>query len=166
MNVIKLLYLKVGLLFRHVSVFSWLDHAWFNRFAKTEVVSETDKVMTKLTFQCYLQIDRGVRFKSEDPLDANAKLTNRDKQEWRELDRLTGCSIEDFNNTNRSPNSSFKKLFGKQIVNAFMDAFFTPLENYISDFHAHFIRILSEHNMKSLIEGYVGADHTLMQMVK
>ncbi len=41
-----------------------------------------------------------------------------------------------------------------------MDTFFTPLENYISDFYAHFIRKLSEHNMKSLIEGYVGADRT------
>ncbi len=45
MNVIKLFYLKVGLLFRHVSVFSWLDHLWFDRFAKTGVVSDTDKVM-------------------------------------------------------------------------------------------------------------------------
>ena len=79
MNVIKLFYLKVGLLLRHVSVLSWLDHVWFDRFAKTGVVSETDKVMTKVIFQCYLQIDRGVRFKSEDPLDANAKLTNHDK---------------------------------------------------------------------------------------
>ncbi len=79
MNVIKLFYLKVGLLFRHVSVFSWLDHVWFDRFAKTGVVSETDKVMTKVIFQCYLQIDRGVRFKSEDPLDTNAKLTNCEK---------------------------------------------------------------------------------------
>ena len=74
MNEIKLFYVKVGLLFQHVSVFSWLDHVWFDRFAKTGVVS--DKVMTKVIFQCYLQIDRGVRFKSEDPLDANAKLTN------------------------------------------------------------------------------------------
>ena len=79
MNVIKMFYLKVGLFFPHVSVFSWLDHVWFNRFAKTGVVSETDKVMTQVIFQCYLQIDRGVRFKSEDPLDANAKLTNREK---------------------------------------------------------------------------------------
>ena len=46
MNVIKLLYVKVGLLFRHVSVFSWLDHVWFDRFAKTGVVSDTDRVMT------------------------------------------------------------------------------------------------------------------------
>ena len=71
-----------------------------------------------------------------------------------------GCSIEDFNNTNRSPNSLFKKQFGKRIVNAFMDTFFTPLENYISDFYSHFIQKLSEHNVKSLIEGYVGADRT------
>ncbi len=75
MNVIKLFYVKVGLL-QHVSVFSWLDHVWFDRLAKTGVVSETDKVMTKVIFQCYLQIDRGMRFKSEDPLDANAELTN------------------------------------------------------------------------------------------
>ncbi len=80
MNVIKLFYVKVGHLFRHVSVFSLLDHMWFDRFSKTGVVSETDKVMMKVIFQCYLQIDRGVRFKSEDPLDANAKLTNREKQ--------------------------------------------------------------------------------------
>ena len=160
LNVIKLFYVKVGLLFRHVSVFSWLDHVWFHRFAKTGVVSDTDKVMTKVIFQCYLQIDRGVRFKREDPLDPNAVLTNREKREWRELDGLTGCSIEDFNNTNRSPDSSFKKQFGKRIVNAFMDTFFTPLENYISDFYARFIRKLSEHNMKSLIEGYVGSDRT------
>ncbi len=103
-------------------------------------MSDTDKVMMKVNFQCHLQIDRGVRFQSEDPLDANAKLTNREKREWRELDGLTGCSIEDFNNTNRSPNSSFKKQFGKQIVNAFMDTFFTPLENYISDFYVLFIQ--------------------------
>ena len=51
-NVITLLYKKVGLLFRHVCVFSWLDHVWFNRFANTGVVSETDKVMTKVIFQC------------------------------------------------------------------------------------------------------------------
>ena len=70
--------MKVGLLFRHVSVFSWLD-VWFDRFAKTGVVSDTDKVMTKVIFQCYLQIDRGVRFKNSDPLDPNAKLTNREK---------------------------------------------------------------------------------------
>ena len=155
MNVINLFYLKVGLLFQHVSVFSWLDHVWFDRFAKTGVVSDTDKVMTKVIFQCYLQIDRGVRFKREDPLDPNAKLTNREKREWRELDGLTGCSIEDFNNTNRSPNSSFKKQFGKRIVNAFMDTFFTPLENYNS-VYAHFIQKLSEHNVKSLMEGYFG----------
>ena len=94
-------------------------------------MSDTDKVMTKVIFQCYLQLDRGVRFKNKDPLDRNAKLTNREKQEWRELDGLMGCSIEDFNNTNRSSNSSFKNQFGKRIVNAFMDTFFTPLENYI-----------------------------------
>ena len=41
-----------------------------------------------------------------------------------------------------------------------MDTFFTPLENYISDFYARFIQKLSEHNVKSLIEGYVGADCT------
>ena len=70
------------------------------------------------------------------------------------------CSIEDFNNTNRSPNSSFKKQFGKRIVNAYMDTFFNPLENYISDLYAHFIQKLSEHNVKSLIEGNVGADRT------
>ena len=40
MNEIKLFYVKVGLLFRHVSVFSWLDHVWFDRFAKTGVVSD------------------------------------------------------------------------------------------------------------------------------
>ncbi len=79
MHVIKLFYVKVGHLFRHVSVFSWLDHVWFDRFSKTGVVSETDKVMTKFIFQCYLQIDRGVRFKREDPLDRNAELTNREK---------------------------------------------------------------------------------------
>ena len=79
LNVIKLFYVKVGLLFRHVSVFSWLDHVWFDRFAKTGVVSDTDKVMTKVIFQCYLQIDRGVRFENEDPLHTNAKLTNRKK---------------------------------------------------------------------------------------
>ncbi len=79
MNVIKLFNVKVGLLLQHASVFSWLDHVWFDRFAKTGDVSETDKVMTKVIFQCYLQIDRGVRFKSEDPLDPNAKLTNREK---------------------------------------------------------------------------------------
>ncbi len=85
-NVIKLFYFKVGLLFQYVSVFSWLDHVWFHRFAKTGVVSETDKVMTKVIFQCYLQIDREVRFKSEDPLDAHAKLTNCDKhaENWME----------------------------------------------------------------------------------
>ena len=44
-NVITLFYKKVGLLFRHVCVFSWLDHALFHRFAKTGVVSNTDKVM-------------------------------------------------------------------------------------------------------------------------
>ena len=116
MNVIKLFYLKVGLLFRHVSVFSWLDHVWFDRFSKTGVVSETDKVMTNIiSFHCYLQIDRGVRFKREDPLDPNAKLTNRETREWRELDGLTGCSIEDFNNTNRSPNSSFKNSLGSKL---------------------------------------------------
>ena len=76
---VKLFYLKVGLLFRHVSFFSWLDHVRFDRFAKTGVVSETDKVMTKVIFQCYLQIDMGVRFKREDPLDPNAKLTNHEK---------------------------------------------------------------------------------------
>ncbi len=54
----------------------------------------------------------------------------------------------------------FKKQFGKRIVNTFMDTIFTPLENYISDFYARFFRKLSEHNMKSLIEGYVSADHT------
>ena len=43
MNVIKLFYVKVGLLFRHVSVFSWLDHVWFDRFAKTGVVPELTK---------------------------------------------------------------------------------------------------------------------------
>ncbi len=53
-----------------------LDHVWFNRFANSGIVSETEKVMTKVIFQCYLQIDRGVRFKNEDPLDKNAKLTN------------------------------------------------------------------------------------------
>ncbi len=79
MNVIKLFYLKVGLLFQHVIVISWLDHVWFDRFSKTGVVSETDKVMTKVVFLCYLQIDRGERFKNEDPLDANAKLTNHKK---------------------------------------------------------------------------------------
>ncbi len=78
-NVIKLFYLNVGLLLRHVSVFSWLDHVWFDRFDKTRVVYETDGAMTKVIFQCYIQIDRGVRFKSQDPLDANAKLTNREK---------------------------------------------------------------------------------------
>ena len=81
MNVMKLFDVKVGHLFRHVSVFSWLDHVWCDRFAKTGVVSETDKVMTKVIFECYLQADRGVRFNSEDPLDANAKLTNHDKRE-------------------------------------------------------------------------------------
>ena len=80
MNVINLFYVKVGLLFRHVSVFSWLDHVWFDRFAKTGVVSDTDRVMTKVIFQCYLQIDRGVRFKNEDPLDPNTKLTNHEKR--------------------------------------------------------------------------------------
>ncbi len=30
----------------------------------------------------------------------------------------------------------------------------------MSDFYARFIQKLSEHSMKSLIEGYVGADHT------
>ena len=35
MSVIKLFFLKVGLLFLHVSVFSRLDHVWFDRFAKT-----------------------------------------------------------------------------------------------------------------------------------
>ncbi len=79
MGIIKLFYLKVGLLFQHGSVFSWLDHVWFDRFAKTGVVSETDKVMTKVIFQCHLQIDRGVRFKREDPLDANDTLTNCNK---------------------------------------------------------------------------------------
>ncbi len=115
MKVIKLFYLKVGLLFWHVSVFSWLDHVWFGRFAKTGVVSETDKVMTKVIFQFYLQIDRGVRFKSEDPLDTNAKLTKLEKREWRELDGWRGCSIEDFNNTNRSPNSLFKNSSGSKL---------------------------------------------------
>ena len=56
-NVIKLIYVKVGLLFRHVCVFSWLDHVWFNRFANTGVVSETDKVLTKVIIRCYIQID-------------------------------------------------------------------------------------------------------------
>ena len=92
-------------------------------------MSETDKVMMNVIFQCYLQIDRKVRFKYEDPLDANAKLTNHKKQADRELDGLTGYSIEDFNNTNRSPNSLFKKQLVKQIVNAFMDTFFSPLKN-------------------------------------
>ncbi len=95
-NVITLFYKKVGLLFRHVCVFSWLDHVWFNRFANTGVVSENDKVLTKVIIRCYLQIDRGVRFTYDDPLDANAELTNCKKQEWRELNGLTGCSIEDF----------------------------------------------------------------------
>ncbi len=72
MNVIKLFYVKVGLLFRHINVFSWLDHVWFDRFSETGVVSETDKVLTKVIIRCYLQIVRGVRFKSEDPLDTNA----------------------------------------------------------------------------------------------
>ncbi len=75
----KIFNLKVGHLFRHVSVFSWLDHVWFHSFAKTGDESHTDKVMTKVIFQCYLQIDRGVRFKSVDPLDPNAKLTNSEK---------------------------------------------------------------------------------------
>ncbi len=159
-NVITLFYLKVGKLFRHVCVFSWLDQVWFNRFANTGVVSETDKVLTKVIIRCYLQIDRGVRFTNDDPLDANAELTNREKREWRELDGLTGCSIEDFNNTNRSANSSFKKQFWRRIVGAFMDTFFSPLENYMSDFYARFIRKLAEHNVKSLTEAYSWADHT------
>ncbi len=41
-----------------------------------------------------------------------------------------------------------------------METFFTPLENYISDFYARFIRNLSEHNVNLLIEGYLGADCT------
>ena len=34
MNVIKLFYVKVGHLFRHVSVFSWLDHVWLTGLPK------------------------------------------------------------------------------------------------------------------------------------
>ena len=63
MNEIKLFYLKVGLLLRHISVYSWLDHVMFDRFAKTGVVTKTDKVMTKVIFQYYLQIYRGMRLK-------------------------------------------------------------------------------------------------------
>ncbi len=106
----------------------------------------TDKVMMKVIFKCYLQIDRGVRFKSEDPLDANAKLTNRDKREWRKLDQLTGCSIEDFNNTNRSPNSSIKKQFGKRIVNTFMDTFLplwrTTFQTFMRNLSKNFLNAM------------------------
>ncbi len=54
------------------------------------------------------------------------------------IEWIDWCSIEDFNITNRSPNFLFKKQFGKHIVDAFMDTFFTPLENYISDFYECF----------------------------
>ncbi len=40
-----------------------------------------------------------------------------------------------------------------------MDTFLTPLENYISDFYERFNQKLSEHNVASLMEGYLGADH-------
>ena len=72
MNVIKLLFLKVGLLFRHVSVFSWINLVWFKRFAETGTVTEKDKVMTSVIDQCYVQIDRGVMFRSDDHFDENA----------------------------------------------------------------------------------------------
>ncbi len=124
-NVITLFYVKVGLLFWHVCVFCWLDQVWFNRFANTGVVSETDKVLTEVIIRCYRQIDRGVRFTNDDPLDANAELTNREKREWRELDGLTGCSIEDFNNTNRSPNSSSKNSLGSALLVHLWTPFFS-----------------------------------------
>ena len=47
-----------------------------------------------------------------------------------------------------------------------MDTFFTPFKNYISDFYARFIRKFSEHNMNSLIEGYLGADRTNYSTLK
>ncbi len=82
MNVIKLFYLKVGLLFRHVSVFSWFDLLWFKRFAKRGVVTEKEKVMTMVMKQCYQQIDRGVKFKDVDLLDENAvRLTQETTME-------------------------------------------------------------------------------------
>ena len=118
----------------------------FHRFAKTGVVSDTDKVMTKVIFQCYLQIDRGVRFESEDPLDANAKLTNCEKREWRELDGLTGCSIEDFNNTNRSPNSSFKNSLGSELSTTLWTPFL-PL--WRTTFQI-FMHILSENFLNTM----------------
>ena len=100
-------------------------------------------------------------FRSEDPFDANAKLTNCNKWEWRELDGLTWCNIEDFNNTNRSPNSSFKKQVWEANFQCLYVHLFYPFgELHFSDFYACFIRKLSEHNVKSLIEGYLGADCT------
>ncbi len=40
--------------------------------AETGVVTEKDKVMIEVIYQCYLQSDRGVMFKNEAPLDENA----------------------------------------------------------------------------------------------
>ena len=54
----------------------------------------------------------------------------------------------------------FKKQFGKRIANTFMDTSFTALEIYILDFYECFNQNLSEHNVKSLMEGFLGADHT------
>ena len=77
MNTIKLFLLKAGLLFRHViSVFSWFDLVWLKRCAERRFVTEKDKLMTKVMYQCYLQIDKRVRFKDVDPLDENAVMTN------------------------------------------------------------------------------------------
>ena len=80
MNAIKMFYFKFGLLFRHVSVFSWFDLLQFKRFAKRGAVTGEDKVMTKIMQQCYLQIDIGVKFKDVDPLDENAVMTNCNNQ--------------------------------------------------------------------------------------
>ena len=104
---------------------------------ETGTVTENDEVMTKVIYQCYLQIDKGVRLENEDPFNENAELTNHMRQEWRELNGLTGWSIEDFNKANQSPNFSFTKQFGKRIVNSFMNTF-PPLDNSISDFYEHF----------------------------
>ncbi len=46
MNAIKLFYLKGGLLFRHVSVFSWFDLVCLKRFTTRGVLTEKNKVMT------------------------------------------------------------------------------------------------------------------------
>lgn len=66
-------------------------------------------------------IDRALRFKKDDPLDENARLGDYKKQEWREMNWFFEWTIDDFNNTNWTPNSLFQKWFGKQPVDAFID---------------------------------------------